>query len=91
MRRWHQEYFRTRRVWLKHLRLVHDWPTGPIDCSCEFQVGRFRKGERAGGCGRARCQVCHYYKFPKRIRTRAERVAAFSAREQAAELGLVVK
>lgn len=37
------------------------------------QVGRYRKALRCGGCGRARCQVCHPEKFPKRIPTRQER------------------
>lgn len=37
------------------------------------QVGRYRKAARCGGCGRARCQVCHHEKFPKRIPTRQER------------------
>lgn len=36
-------------------------------------VGRFRKTLRCAGCGRARCQVCHPEKFPKRQPTRAER------------------
>ena len=28
-------------------------------CLCEGQPGRFRKGERARGCGRPRCWLCH--------------------------------
>lgn len=36
-------------------------------------VGRYRKAARCSGCGRARCQVCHPEKFPKRIPTRQEK------------------
>lgn len=39
------------------------------------QLGRFRKTMRCGGCGRARCQICHSYKFPKRQLTRQEQQA----------------
>jgi hypothetical protein len=38
-------------------------------------VGRFRKTLRCSGCGRARCQVCHPDKFPKRKLTRKEQQA----------------
>jgi hypothetical protein len=36
-------------------------------------VGRFRKSRRCGGCGRARCQVCHPEKYPTRQPTRQEK------------------
>jgi hypothetical protein len=36
------------------------------------RAGRYRKALRCGGCTRARCQVCHPEKFPKRIPTRQE-------------------
>lgn len=35
-------------------------------------TGKFRKTLRCGGCGRARCQLCHPEKYPKRIPTRQE-------------------
>ena len=35
-------------------------------------VGRYRKTARCGGCTRARCQVCHPEKFPRRTPTRQE-------------------
>ena len=36
---------------------------GPeFDCVCEFQVGRLRK-QKALGCGKARCLLCHYDKI----------------------------
>lgn len=37
--------------------------------------GQFRKSMRCGGCTRARCQVCHPDKFPKRKPTRQEQQA----------------
>lgn len=37
------------------------------------EPGRFRKALRCSGCTRARCQVCHPEKYPKRIPTRQER------------------
>jgi hypothetical protein len=42
-------------VWRFHLAR-HD---KPVQCVCEFQVGRFRKGQRRGGCGKPRCYLCH--------------------------------
>lgn len=38
-------------------------------------VGRFRKSLKCLGCGRARCQLCHPEKYPKRIPTRKEKQA----------------
>ena len=35
-------------------------------------VGQFRKTHRKGGCNKARCQLCHSEKYPKRIPTRKE-------------------
>lgn len=62
MRRAAVEKLRTRNVWLSHLRR-HRAGYGPdaraLACVCEFQIGRFRKGQRVGGCGHARCWVCH--------------------------------
>lgn len=45
---------------------------GPDDNKYVPVVGRFRKSFRCSGCGRARCQVCHPEKYPKRIPTRKE-------------------
>jgi hypothetical protein len=55
------ERLRTLRVWRRHLA-NHDHE---VACRCEFQPGRFRKGQRAGGCGSARCWLCHYDKLSK--------------------------
>lgn len=37
-----------------------------------IEDGHYRKALRCGGCTRARCQVCHPEKYPKRIPTRQE-------------------
>lgn len=52
----------------------------------QFGSGRFRKSLRCSGCGRARCQVCHPEKFPKRIPTRKELQANADLTEQQKEL-----
>lgn len=49
------EKARTIRAWEQHLA-GHD---GVALCHCEFEVGIFRKGQRVGGCGKARCSLCH--------------------------------
>ena len=60
MRRASFERPRTLRTWRRHLALIHS--DGEILCVCEFQAGRFRKGQRASGCGKPRC-MCHYPKL----------------------------
>ncbi len=95
MKRWHEEYSRTYREWRKHYRchvernVAFSWVPGrdpyQVDCACDRQKGRFRK-THAGGCGRAGCQLCHPYKFPKRETTRKERRAEFAFREEIEEL-----
>lgn len=45
-------------------------------------IGKFRKSLRCSGCGRARCQVCHPEKFPKRIPTRREQQARRDLHEE---------
>jgi hypothetical protein len=40
-----------------------------------IEDGHYRKGLRCGGCTRARCQVCHPEKYPKRQPTKQERQA----------------
>lgn len=37
-----------------------------------IEDGHYRKALRCAGCTRARCQVCHPEKYPKRIPTRQE-------------------
>ena len=63
MKRAHQERLRTVRVWRQHL--CQHGP-GPLTCPCEFQIGRFREGQRVGGCGKTRCYLCHGDKLLKR-------------------------
>ena len=43
-------------------------------------TGRFRKTLKCAGCGRARCQVCHPEKYPKRTLTRKEIQANYDDR-----------
>jgi len=59
MRRAAIERPRTRNTWRKHL-VMH---AGAPICACEFQPGRFRKGQRIGGCGRPQCWLCHFDKL----------------------------
>jgi cytochrome c5 len=53
MRRAAIERQRTLRVWRKHFAIY------PATGECHREPGRFRKGERVGGCGNARCWLCH--------------------------------
>src|SRR5262245_14118555 len=71
------ERLRTMRVWRQHLS--RHGP-GPITCLCEWQVGRFRKGQRIGGCGKVWCYLCHGDKLLKRP-TLQQRRAERSYRE----------
>jgi hypothetical protein len=68
MRRAAEEKTRTLTVWRRHLR-THG---GTLACVCELQAGRFRKGQRVGGCGNPRCWLCHADKLSGRP-TRQER------------------
>jgi hypothetical protein len=62
MKRAAVEALRTRSRWLRHLQL-HRADRTLLACVCEFQMGRFRKGQRLGGCGNPRCWVCHSAKL----------------------------
>jgi hypothetical protein len=59
MKRAAEELIRTKNVWRQHLAAHR----GEVACVCERQVGRFRKGQRVGGCGSPRCWVCHSEKL----------------------------
>ena len=73
----------TVRLWRQHLA----WHgPGPLARGCESQVGRFRKGQRVGGCGRSRCCLCHGDKLLKRP-TLEQRRSASSYGEWVSELG----
>ncbi len=64
MKRAAVERAQTLRVWQRHL--VSHGP-GPLLCrDARLQAGRFRKGQRVGGCGRARCHLCHGDKLAHR-------------------------
>ena len=82
MKRAHAERLRTVHVWRQHLA----WHgSGSLTCVCEFQIGRFRKGQRVGGCGKARCYLCHGEKLCKRP-TPQQRRADISYKEWLHEL-----
>ncbi|MCL5801222.1 MAG: hypothetical protein M1283_01585 [Gammaproteobacteria bacterium] len=59
MKRAAEEGIRTRNIWRRHLQAHR----GIVACVCEYQVGRFRKGQRIGGCGSPRCWICHSEKL----------------------------
>jgi hypothetical protein len=60
MKRAALERQRTITVWRRHLA-SHGGEGA--HCACEAQPGRFRKGQRVGGCGNARCYLCHAEKL----------------------------
>ena len=72
MKRYSLELERTKRVHCVHMRFAHQSSFRP--CCCEFQVGRFRK-RKAFGCGRSRCQLCHFEKIFG-VRSLADRMRA---------------
>jgi hypothetical protein len=78
MIRWHQERSVTYRQWRIHSDLVHDGQS--TGCPCDEQLGRFRK-RRGLGCGRPRCQLCHFDKIHG-IRSHQQRVADLRLLEQ---------
>ena len=88
MRRAALERARTVRTWKAHNRIIHNGrPTG---CACDGQPGRFRKGQRIGGCGRVRCRVCKSHKLDREAAFRDYREAVWY-RAWAAEYGVFVR
>ena len=80
MKRYHEEkHIIERRI--KQYRNLHaGWlnynvPNTGDRAAYQPTPGRYRKTLRCGGCTRARCQVCHSDKFPKRTPTRQEQQA----------------
>lgn len=66
------ERLKTVAVWRAHL--ASQGAHGAL-CAREVQPGRFRKGQRIGGCGNARCYLCHSEKLlrlPKPSQRRAD-------------------
>jgi hypothetical protein len=73
MKRYHEEKHITENRVKMYKRIAgYD---GPQHAVYVPDTGRFRKTLRCAGCGRARCQLCHSDKFPKRIPTRKEQQA----------------
>ena len=67
MRRAALERTRTFRTWRRHLaqhlrELVRGGGQRTVTCRCDLEAGRFRKGQRIGGCGQPGCLICHYEK-----------------------------
>jgi hypothetical protein len=63
MKRAAVEKGRTKKIWMKHLRLNHNWPREKVECRCDLQANRFRKGQKQAGCGQPRCYLCHFEKL----------------------------
>lgn len=95
MKRWHEEYNIFHRQWKihrkSHVETNKNYSNNrigkdpyEIDCSCDEQVGRFRKMD-AWDCGNPHCQVCHYNKYPKRELTNGEVKSNISFKEQLKE------
>ena len=82
MKRAALERQRTVTVWRRHLASHDDTQ---VLCACEFQPGRFRKGQRIGGCGNAQCYLCHCDKLLG-LPTRSQQRADVSVREWCREL-----
>ena len=83
MKRYHDELPRTRRVYEAHQRQAHQRPSAVFPCTCDRQVGHFRK-HRAFGCEKRRCPVCKFGKVCKIPSTRERRrreIAAAAIRE----------
>ena len=95
MKRWHEEFPRTKREWRKHY-ISHvesniDWSREvgkdpyEINCVCDKQIGRFRKTD-AWDCGNTRCCICHGDKYPTRYQTYQEWCADLLLKEGLEEL-----
>jgi hypothetical protein len=92
MRRWHEDYPRTLREWKRHDLLHVEFNVGSnreigrdpyqIDCVCDVQRGRFRKG-RAYGSKRPRSRW-----FRRRGEARQELLAELRLREWLRDVGL---
>jgi hypothetical protein len=75
MKRYHEEKHIIESRVKKNRQLNISWQEfGSWRDQSSFQVdaGKYRKTLRCSGCTRARCQVCHPEKYPKRKPTRQE-------------------
>lgn len=84
MKRWHEEYHRTKRQWVEDCRRRLDW-WGYGGLLETRQIGRFRK-RKPYDCGNTQCYMCHSDKFPKRELTHQEFFSKLSLKEQMDEL-----
>ncbi len=69
MKRYHEEQHIIERRLREHRNLFDDRFR-----NVNTPAGAYRKAIRCSGCGRARCQVCHPEKFPRRVPTRQEKL-----------------
>jgi hypothetical protein len=77
MKRYHEEKHIIENRLKTYRRLNASWLEFGVRVSPDTNnpgrdAGRYRKSLRCSGCTRARCQVCHPEKYPKRIPTRQE-------------------
>lgn len=98
MKRWHSEITISTRNWRNHRRMHVEGNKRDsrrigldpydVDCSCDNQIGRFRKKD-AYDCGNTRCYVCHSDKLPKRSKHDQELMSELNFKEQMSELGAI--
>jgi hypothetical protein len=81
MYRWHKDFKVAYRECLERRRMcVND----AVRYAGDEQVGRFRKVD-AHDCGKPRCGVCHYAKYPNRELHEHEILSDLSFKEQLRE------
>lgn len=83
MRRYHEEKHIIENRFKKYRQINSSWlefGSWREKANFDIETGRYRKSMRCGGCTRARCQVCHPEKYPKRIPTRKETQARYDDR-----------
>lgn len=96
MKRWHEEINVANRNWRNHRRMHVESNKDhsrnrigidpyEVDCTCDDQVGRFRKRD-AYDCGKPHCFSCHSEKYPKRSLTEQELRSDRDFEEQVKEL-----
>ncbi|NDE16006.1 hypothetical protein EBZ80_13850 [bacterium] len=75
MKRYHEEKHIIENRVKRHRQINSVWLEFGSAANTAFSrdPGRYRKTLRCSGCTRARCQVCHPEKYPKRIPTRQEK------------------
>jgi hypothetical protein len=96
MKRWHEEFPRTYREYLKRKKYTDFWSTPGEEVRYasnsrsrkDKQFGRYRK-MKPFDCGIPRCHVCHYDKYYQRSISYQEWCADLRLKEGMEELDLV--